>query len=232
MEENLRNTLHPNFIRWTRSNSNPASMMFLRLVGAFTFLLGIGLDAVLILSRQSRFLRILCLLFWWPGLTVFIAACKKLCLLLHFRDVRELRPWEIFPADSEADTSIQDAYILSPVSAREKELGVGGISFLTRHTRKHTGDSCDSSPGGNDPLRKPSMRTFGPKNDYNDESWYNLYKKRSIFSKILDQTTPVQNPTLRAMQDRTIFFAILWGGLLATTLTVASLLVPSVGIIM
>lgn len=214
VEENLRTNLHPNFIRWTRSNSNRASMLFLRAAGVVMFLLGAGMDVLLILSGQSRFLRVLCLILWWPGLTVFIAACKDICLLLHYRDVRELRPWEIFPADSEADQNVKDVYVPSPVSAgSEKGLGVGGMSFVGKQEGK------------------PSMRTFGPKNNYDDERWYGLYKKRSVWSKVLDKTTPVRNPTLRAMQDRTIFYAVLWGGLLATTLVVGSLIVPPLGII-
>ena len=207
-------------------------MIFLRTVGALLFVLGAGLDAAFILSRQSRFLRILGLVFWWPGLTVFIAACKNLCLLLHFKDVRELRPWEMFASGSDAETGVKDTYVPSPISAHEKTSGAGGISFLSQHSRKNTSDSTASSPGDSDLLRKPSMRTFGPKNDYDTEKWYNLYRKRSLFSKILDQTTPVQNPTLRRMRNRTVFLAILWGGLLATALTVGSLFVPSVGIIM
>jgi len=183
-------------------------------------MLGLGMDILLILSSQSRFLRMLCVILWWPGFTVFIAACKDICLLLHYRNVRELRPWEIFPSDDkEADQQhVKDVYIPSPVSAgsgsgTEKGLGVGGMSFVGKQQGK------------------PSMRTFGPKNDYDDERWYGLYKQRSVWSKVLDKTTPVKNPTLRAMQDRTIFYSVLWGGLLATTLVVGSLIVPPVGII-
>ncbi len=38
---------------------------------------------------------------------------------------------------------------------------------------------------------------------------------------------PAQNHPLQLLQDRTIFFAVLWGGLLASVLTVVSLFVPS-----
>jgi len=205
-------------------------MHFLRTLGALSVLIGAGLDAILILSKQSRFVRILCLIFWWPGFTVFIAACKSLCLLLHLRDVRELRPWEMFPSDKDAESAVKDVYSPSPqvMSAGDKESGVAGFNFVGQHSRKNTNDSTgsDSTPGGSDPLRKPSMRTFGPKNDYSDMKWYHLYSKRSVFSKIMDQTTPVQNPTLRAMQNRTIFYAVLWGGLLTAALVVGSLMVP------
>ncbi|KAK4450542.1 hypothetical protein QBC34DRAFT_402836 [Podospora aff. communis PSN243] len=232
VEENLRTHLHPAFIRWIRSNANPVSMYFLRTLGILAVLIGLGLDAILILSRTNRFIRIACVIFWWPGLTVFIAACKSLCLLLHLRDVRELRPWEMFPADKDAESAVKDVYSPSPqaLSASDKEMEAGGVSFVGTHARKNTGDSTKSDSGP-DPLRKPSMRTFGPKNDYSDMRWFHLYSKRSVWSKILDRTTPVQNPTLRKMQDRTILLSIMWGGLAAAALAVASVLVPSMGMI-
>jgi len=236
VEENLRSNLHPAFIRWIRSNANPASMYFLRTLGVLAVMIGMGLDAALILSRLSRFLRIVCVVFWWPGLTVFIAACKSLCLLMHMRDVRELRPWEIFPGDTESEgETAKDVYTYTPqtrtsgpLSAEMKE---GGVSFVGTHSRKNTGDSAVTTEKGSDPLRKASMRTFGPRNDYSDMRWYHLYSKRSVWSKILDQTTPVQNPTLRKMQDRTIKFAVMWGGFISAVLTVASVLAPEMRMI-
>lgn len=226
VEENLRTNLHPAFIRWSRSNANPMSMYLLRTLGMLSVLIGLAVDAILIMSKTSRYIRAVCLIFWWPGLTVFIAACKSLCLLLHLRDVRELRPWEMFPNETkDTESAAKDVYHPSPLETSAMEKEPSGPTYT--HSRKNTGDSS----AGPDPLRKPSMRTFGPKNDYSDMRWYHLYSKRRVWSKILDQTTPVQNPTLRAMQDRTIFFSVLWGGVVATGLTVVSVLVPGVGMI-
>ncbi|KAK1836192.1 hypothetical protein QBC39DRAFT_410756 [Podospora conica] len=195
VEHRLRHKHHPAFVRWTRSNANPASMHLLRVAGALLVLAGCALDAVLILTTTSPFLRVLCLLLWFPGLTVFLAATKSLCLLMHWRGVRELRPWEMFP-DDEA----------SPAAAAGKEKDA-------------------------DPLRKGSLRTFGPRNDYSQERWAVLYRAKPLRKKVLDETMPVQNPGLRALQERTIFKCVLWGGMGAALLTVGSLFVPSMGVI-
>lgn len=198
VEHRLRHKHHPSFVRWTRSNANPASMIFLRVVGGLVFLLGCGLDAVLILTAPSvsPFLRLLCILLWWPGLAVFLAACKSLCLLLFLRGVRELRPWEMFPGDEE-----------------------------------DKGEDKGGEKGDADPLRKGSLRTFGPKNDCSQERWAVMYRARPVWKKVLDETRPVMNPGLRALQERTIFKCVLWAGMGSAVLAVGSLFVPSMGVI-
>ncbi|KAK0741054.1 hypothetical protein B0T18DRAFT_449523 [Schizothecium vesticola] len=199
VEHRLRHKHHPAFVRWTRSNANPASMIFLRTLGALVFLAGCGLDAVLILcpgGSTSPFLRLLCILLWWPGLAVFLAACKSLCLLLYLRGVRELRPWEMFPDEETAEA-----------------VPAGG------------------EKGDADPLRKGSLRTFGPRNDCSQERWAVMYRARPVWKKVMDETRPVMNPGLRALQERTIFKCVLWAGMGSALLAVGSLFVPSMGVI-
>ncbi len=223
-EANLRSHSHPNFIRWTRSNGSHSRIIFLRLLGALLVLLGLALDTVLILSRQTHYLRILCILLWWPGLTVLIAACKSLCVVLHFHGARQLRPWELF-SDADQDleqTTDDDASSISNLKQKEK-------SPFYHHSRKDTQSSLSSSLNNNrgaDPLRKTSLQTFGPKNDYSREPWVATYRRTSIFQRIFGETAVVRNHALRLLQDRAIFFSILWGGLMASTLTAASLFAP------
>ncbi|KAK0704688.1 hypothetical protein B0H67DRAFT_356281 [Lasiosphaeris hirsuta] len=218
-EANLRSHSHPKFIRWTASNGNRARIVFLRIVGMLLVLLGIGLDAFLILSRQSHFLRIACLVLWWPGFTVLIAAYKSLCIVLHFNGARQLRPWELAN-----DLEQQDTDDSSP-SFTPTEKDRDGKHSYRHHCRKDTQSSLSSR--GADPLRKTSLQTFGPKNDYSREQWFALYRQKSLAQRIFGETAPVQNAALRLLQDRTVFYAVLCGGLLASGLTVASLFAPS-----
>lgn len=214
-EANLRGHSHPRFIRWATANGSRARIVFLRVFGAFLVLLGLGLDAFFILSRQSHFFRIICLLLWWPGLAVLIAACKSLCIFLHFHGARQFRPWELFGnADELGD---DDDY--TPLKAEKNHHGFRG------HSRRNVSISSIGSRGA-DPLRKTSLQVFGPSNDFTQEPWVQLDRQRSIFEKIATETAPVQNTTLRLLQDRTVFLAVLWGGLIASIMTVASLFVP------
>ncbi|KAK1761471.1 hypothetical protein QBC47DRAFT_30020 [Echria macrotheca] len=236
-EAALRSHSHPKFISWSTSNSTPARLLFLRALGVLLILLGLALDTALILSRQSHFLRILCLLLWWPGLTVLLAACSRLCIFLHVHGTRQLRPWELFSGNdtlllpTEEDDNENERCLLN------KKKHVRGSS--SRSSTRSSSSSSSSSPShsrnnhsissfvGADPLRKPSLQTFGSRNDFADEPWVVLDKRRSVVSRIACATVPVQNTALRLLQDRTAFFAVLWGGLLASLLTVASLFVPA-----
>ncbi|KAK0651214.1 hypothetical protein B0T16DRAFT_453715 [Cercophora newfieldiana] len=224
-EANLRSHSHPNFISWATSNGNRPRILFLRLTGLLLVFLGILLDTFLILSRQNPFLRVTCLILWWPGLTILIAACKRLCVILHFYGERQLRPWELFTDAPPQENTLSDDDNESFPSLHEKNNSKSGGGFH-KHSRMNSSLSSISSRGA-DPLRKPSLQPFGPKNDTADEQWASQYKNQSLIRKIVGETTPVQNTSLRLLQDRTVFLAVLWGGLLASALTAASLFVPA-----
>lgn len=221
-EANLRSDSHPNFIRYSTSNGNRPRILFLRFIGAFLVVLGLSLDALLILSRQGAFLRTVCIILWWPGLTILIAACKRLCVILHFYGERQLRPWELFPLAPEEKATLSD----------NDDHSISSFKSFRKHTRCNTSlSSTSSSPLtsrsiGSDPLRKSSLQPFGPRNDAESEQWAQQYRNQSLLQKLLGETTLVQNTALRLLQDRTVFFAIMWGGLTASALTAASLFVP------
>ena len=215
------------------TNVNRPRMFFLRIVGSLLLLLGTVVDILFMLSGLSRFLRILSILLWWPGFTVSIAAIRGLCIVLHFRNLRHVRPWEQF-ADAEPDEAREcpkakalDEDSDDEDSSRDPEKGVSGSRDRRKHVRTNTKSSQTSVV---DPLRKASLQTFGPKNDYAREPWVRLYAAKSLWSRVFEATVPAQNRTLVLLQDRTIFFAVLWGGVLASMLTVVSLFVPVVGI--
>jgi len=222
-EANLRSHSHPKFIRWATSNGNRPRILFLRLVGILLVLLGLILDTLLILSRQSHFLRITCLVLLWPGLTILIAAYKRLCVVLHFYSERQLRPWELF-GDSPEEKGMADDDDAFPFPEKDKSSSSGG--GFRKHSRVSTSISSIGSHGA-DPLRKSSLQPFGPKNNTGGDKWASQYDSQGMLQRIMGETAPVQNTALKLLQDRTMFLAVLWGGLLASALTAASLFVPA-----
>lgn len=103
------------------------------------------------------------------------------------------------------------------------------------HSRKNNSFSSTASSSSRlDPLRKESLQTFGPRNEYTreDDGWRVSYQRKGVFGKIFDETVPVQNRGLRMLQDRTAFFAVLWGGVGASALTVGSLFIPARNLIL
>jgi hypothetical protein len=77
------------------------------------------------------------------------------------------------------------------------------------------------------PLRKASLQVFGPANEFEGEPWVAMYQGKGLWRKVFDGTVPVQDKGLVLMQDRAVFFAVLWAGAVTAGLTVASLFVPS-----
>ncbi|KAI1140667.1 hypothetical protein F5Y05DRAFT_410515 [Hypoxylon sp. FL0543] len=104
VENMLRRQAHPNFIRWSICNGNPARVSFAK--G-----LGIGIIAcatigafILTLSRAGRGWRALFAIGWVVGIATLIAAYKGMCVVLHGLHHRHVRPWELFDCPSPSPT--------------------------------------------------------------------------------------------------------------------------------
>ncbi|KAL2147853.1 hypothetical protein VTI28DRAFT_3331 [Corynascus sepedonium] len=179
----------------------------------------------------SAYWRAVCVVLWWPGLTVLVAAARGVCIVLRARGrARQVRPWEGHDVLDWAGISGDG------VGGGEEKSDFGlegrrGEEAWREHKRAGTEDSAfslaSSAASMLDPLRKPSLQVFGPANDYSGEPWSTRYDAKSVWSKVFDETVVVQNKALVMWQDRTILFAFLWGGAGAVALTVISLFVPS-----
>jgi hypothetical protein len=247
----LRGHSHPSFIRWSSRNSNRARIIFLRAVGSLLFLLGTGLDIVLILSHQSHYLRILCLALWWPGLALLFAALRGLCLILHFHNLRQLRPWEQSPdlardtaseSDDKPGVAVTNAVTTTTITggpidsskdvydkyARGPKLSVSTVSTIISSEEEIP--SGDGKQKGPDSMRKPTLQPFGPANPDANAAWARLYKARPLLQRLFSATVPLKSKALQMKQDRAIFFAVICAGLLSTAMTVASLFVPRQGL--
>ncbi|KAI1499993.1 hypothetical protein F5X99DRAFT_430067 [Biscogniauxia marginata] len=96
VENTLRQQAHPNFIRWTICNGNPARVSFARGLGAGTVLLSTAGAVVLTLSGAARGWRALFAAGWAVGIATLITAAKGMCVVLHGMHHRHVRPWELF----------------------------------------------------------------------------------------------------------------------------------------
>lgn len=202
----LRGRLHPNFISWSISNSNRPLVLATRLLAALFLVLAFGLDAFLILTDWSRFWRLVCAPLWLTAFCAIIASGSGLCMVLHLRNRRQLRPWE------QGADDLED----------------GGGHLSKRHLRK---DTSESGLSYIDPLRKPSLQALGPRNEFWDDDWVAAYARKWLFRRVLDGTTAVQNRHIAVLQDAVVAGSVLWGSLIAMLLTAGSLFVPALGII-
>ncbi|PNP82516.1 hypothetical protein FNYG_04225 [Fusarium nygamai] len=100
VDSSLRHQAHPNFIRWSICNGNPARVFFARSLGVGLIAAGIIAGLVLTLSNAGRGYRALAAIGLVLGISTLVAAYKGMCVVLHGMHHRHVRPWELF-VDSE-----------------------------------------------------------------------------------------------------------------------------------
>lgn len=103
VEHSLRHQAHPNFIRWSICNGNPARVFFARFLGVFTITASFVAALVLTLSAAGRGFRAIPAVGFVIGVATLVAAWKGMCVVLHGMHHRHVRPWELF-ADEETDS--------------------------------------------------------------------------------------------------------------------------------
>lgn len=103
IENTLRKQAHPNFVRWSICNGNPARVFFARGLGVSVVLLSTVGAILLTLSRVGRGYRALFAIGWVIGIATLIAAYKGMCVVLHGLHHRHIRPWELFTEDNGED---------------------------------------------------------------------------------------------------------------------------------
>ncbi|RMJ13579.1 hypothetical protein CDV36_006759 [Fusarium kuroshium] len=100
VDSSLRHQAHPNFVRWSICNGNPARVFFARSLGVGLIVAGIVLGIILALSKAGRGYRALVAIAFVLGISTLVAAYKGMCVVLHGMHHRHVRPWELF-VDSE-----------------------------------------------------------------------------------------------------------------------------------
>lgn len=104
VDASLRRQAHPNFVRWSICNGNPARVFFARSLGVGLIVAGFAIALVLTMSKLGRGYRALAAIAWVLGISTLIAAYKGMCVVLHGMHHRHVRPWELFVPDDETDT--------------------------------------------------------------------------------------------------------------------------------
>lgn len=105
IDASLRRQAHPNFVRWSICNGNPARVFFARSLGVGLIVIGFAIAIVLSLSKLGRAYRALALIAWVLGISTLVAAYKGMCVVLHGMHHRHIRPWELFVHDDGEDMS-------------------------------------------------------------------------------------------------------------------------------
>ncbi|EKJ68103.1 hypothetical protein FPSE_11703 [Fusarium pseudograminearum CS3096] len=100
VDSSLRHQAHPNFVRWSICNGNPARVFFARSLGVSLIIAGIVIGLILTLSSAGRGYRALAAISLVLGISTLVAAYKGMCVVLHGMHHRHIRPWELF-VDSE-----------------------------------------------------------------------------------------------------------------------------------
>jgi hypothetical protein len=110
VETTLRGQAHPNFVRWSICNGNPARVFFARSLGVGLIVAGLAVGVILTLSSVGRGYRALSAIALVLGISTLVAAYKGMCVVLHGMHHRHVRPWELFPQgdeDTERAASIE-----------------------------------------------------------------------------------------------------------------------------
>ena len=189
----LRNRAHPNFIRWSICNGNLPRTFFLRGFAIMNITIGFIIAILLTLSSVSRWLRITAAVEWWLGITNLIAASQGLCILLHRRRTRNMRPWEMNNTVYQGGSSSEDV---------ETAFRGGNIEYSETKSRW--------------PVR---MEVFGPSNNYLKESWIEKDQLKSVWKKIRDRKVKVEETGLRIMQNKVVLQAEAWALIVTIPLT-------------
>ncbi|KAI1176487.1 hypothetical protein F4777DRAFT_577982 [Nemania sp. FL0916] len=207
IENTLRRQAHPNFIRWTICNGNPARVTFARGLGAGSILLAAVGSIALTLSSAGRGWRALFAPLWIFGIATLITAIKGMCVVLHGLHHRHVRPWELF-VDDDDDTHHED----DKSSNHSKQNSIDKSGTVEQ--------LCSS---------KRSFDSFGSCNSYEDEPWVVKYEKRFYVRRVFDREIWIQEPALRQIQDIIFVQSMLSALLGAGILTAIFVAVPAGG---
>ncbi|KAK1982753.1 hypothetical protein LZ30DRAFT_589887 [Colletotrichum cereale] len=122
IEHSLRQQAHPNFIRWSICNGNPARVFFARGLGISLILIGFVVAILITISRVGRGWRALAAIGWVLGISTLIAAYKGMCVVLHGMHHRHIRPWELFvDEENENDRSKTSFESFGSINSFESE---------------------------------------------------------------------------------------------------------------
>ena len=201
LDTQLRNQTHPNFIRWSICNGNRPRTIFLRSFAVMNIMISFLIAIVLTLSSRNRYWRTFAALEWWFGITNLIAAYRGLCVFLHRRHTRNVRPWESADGDHRSK---------HPPDDEEANLGTLSLKYEDTRTRWLV-----------------KMEIFGAVNNYSGEPWVEKEEQKSLWRRISDRKITVQPGGLSIIQNRIIRQAEAWALIITIPLTIVFVALPN-----
>ncbi|EPE07396.1 regulator of g protein [Ophiostoma piceae UAMH 11346] len=220
----LREQLFPAFVKsWCVGNIDPWSPRFIctQIASVLLLALGAAVLVLLVLYEHSNAPRLVCLLMWWPALSLLVLSWYRIDLPLYVCGQRLLRPWE---AEDDA------------VSVRSLDLDLEKSLFRRGHSHQVSTSSVVSASSRVDPLRKTSLQAFGPRNDPDSEAWMVRQTRIPLFRRLLCQlsqlspsgqrTASIQHEGVKARQKRAVWTAVMSAGFVSAVLALASLFIP------
>ncbi|KAI5846150.1 hypothetical protein BZA05DRAFT_407083 [Tricharina praecox] len=105
----LRFQSHPNFVRWSICNGNKPRVVFAVCLGIFLILAGLLASIIITVvgGDANRGWRAIGAIGWLLGAATLYAGLKGMCVVLHGRHRRHVRPWELW-SDCQ-DTEMKDS---------------------------------------------------------------------------------------------------------------------------
>lgn len=179
---------------------------------------------LLILSKERRWWRLWAGVFWFVGISGLIAAYKGLCVILHHKHERMLKPWEDEEEDAEMGDLTHQETATRPASIPD--------SMHELSTPQKLGDKARTSSAETSlKKRRNWLSPFGQRNSgYGEENWTMREAKRGMRRKIFGRNVWIQDEALRVLQDRIVLGTNLWAALATLLLCVVVVSIPEVGL--
>ncbi|CRK17162.1 hypothetical protein BN1723_002331 [Verticillium longisporum] len=133
IDHSLRHQAHPNFIRWSICNGNPARVFFARFLGVFLIAASLVAAIILTLSSAPRGYRAIPAVGFVLGVSTLVAAWKGMCVVLHGMHHRHVRPWELF-IDNEGECDLSKTSFESFGSGNSYETEPWVVKYEKRNT--------------------------------------------------------------------------------------------------
>lgn len=198
IEQTLRHSEHPRFINFSISNGNRARVIFAHGVGMLLWVNAMAGYLAVTFTTNNRLLRLIPAIGIFLGISTSYLALHGMCIILHGFHRRQVRPWECFADEEQGEAEHKGASALDDFK-----------SFTQKLLFSNSAIADDQSKTVNEASAS-----------YETEPWVACYKNRNVFRKILDRELRIQDPDLKAAQNRLFFWSLFWG-LVAAGITLA-----------
>lgn len=212
-------------------------MFALRSFAILCLNLGCIISLILILSKGSRWFRIIPAVLIWLGTVNVVVAARGLCILLFRSSTREEHPWEIGnPINSKGSENNGQHLVINLDRRKDKSAPIPSPQFPPSKDgkdNKHSDfemdlESFSAASGRTTYCTK--LEPFGPSNKYADETWVTRWQQMLWIRKLNLRKVWVKEEGLRILQNKIVLQAHIWGAIVTITFIIAVVACPVVGL--